>query len=179
MAIGLKVAGEDPRVTRTRSLLREALESLLQEKSFGSISVLDIAERATLNRATFYAHYADKFELLEAVIRGLFREALAEGDPLALADDAGALRTISVNVFRFVEKHTQCKLDTQFEPQFERAVHAELYACLAERYDDAAALVSRTAIIGAAMQWRRNGYKERAERIAEQIVEVLSRGIAS
>ena len=49
----------DPRVTRTRKLIRDSLTSLLAEKSFESISVQDIAERATVNRATFYAHFPE------------------------------------------------------------------------------------------------------------------------
>jgi len=56
----------DPRVVRTRRLLQDAFASLIQEKDFESITVRDIAERATVNRATFYAHFVDKFEMLEA-----------------------------------------------------------------------------------------------------------------
>ncbi|MBI4304912.1 MAG: TetR family transcriptional regulator, partial [Chloroflexi bacterium] len=46
---------QDPRVKRTRKLLHDAFDSLLSEKSFEAITVQDIAERATVNRATFYA----------------------------------------------------------------------------------------------------------------------------
>ncbi|MBU7320016.1 TetR/AcrR family transcriptional regulator [Paenibacillus oleatilyticus] len=56
----------DPRVIRTRRLLQDAFASLIQEKDFESITVRDIAERATVNRATFYAHFTDKFEILES-----------------------------------------------------------------------------------------------------------------
>ena len=55
----------DPRVRRTRQLLQQALDKLLQTKDFENISVQDIAEAATVNRATFYDHFADKFALLE------------------------------------------------------------------------------------------------------------------
>src|SRR5205814_10062730 len=53
----------DPRVRRTRKLLRDALVELLAEKSFHAINVQEVADRATLNRATFYAHFVDKFAL--------------------------------------------------------------------------------------------------------------------
>jgi hypothetical protein len=43
----------DPRVKRTRQLLQRAFVDLIHEKSFEAITVQDIAERATLNRATF------------------------------------------------------------------------------------------------------------------------------
>jgi AcrR family transcriptional regulator len=63
---------------RTRQLLQGALLQLLGSKSFDDISVQDIAEAATVNRATFYDHYTDKFALLEALIAGGFHRMLAE-----------------------------------------------------------------------------------------------------
>ncbi|HEY1966105.1 MAG TPA: TetR/AcrR family transcriptional regulator [Acidobacteriaceae bacterium] len=68
----------DPRMRRTRQLLQGALLQLLGSKSFDDISVQDIAEAATVNRATFYDHYTDKFALLEALIAGGFHRMLAE-----------------------------------------------------------------------------------------------------
>jgi AcrR family transcriptional regulator len=62
----------DPRVIRTRQLLQDAFDSLIQEKDFESITVRDIAERATVNRTTFYAHFVDKFEILEVKLMESF-----------------------------------------------------------------------------------------------------------
>jgi hypothetical protein len=47
----------DPRVRRTRQLLQKALQKMLQQKEFEEISVQDITEAATVNRATFYDHF--------------------------------------------------------------------------------------------------------------------------
>lgn len=66
----------DPRIRRTRGLLQDALKRLLEEKEFDKITIQDIAEAATLNRATFYAHYTDKFALLEELIRVNFLQFL-------------------------------------------------------------------------------------------------------
>src|SRR5260370_114076 len=66
----------DPRVKRTRKLLQDALLELLAEKSFDAITVQDIAERSTINRATFYAHFVDKYELFASYNREWFRQAL-------------------------------------------------------------------------------------------------------
>src|SRR5271168_4535437 len=68
----------DPRIRRTRRLLLDALKRLLEEKEFDKISIQDITEAATLNRATFYAHYPDKFALLEQLIRVSFLDFLAQ-----------------------------------------------------------------------------------------------------
>jgi AcrR family transcriptional regulator len=68
----------DPRTRRTRQLLHSALWKLVQSKSFDEISVQDITEAASVNRATFYDHYADKFALLEAMVASSF-QALLQG----------------------------------------------------------------------------------------------------
>jgi AcrR family transcriptional regulator len=68
----------DPRIRRTRQLLQGALMQILGTKPFDDISVQDIADVATVNRATFYDHYTDKFALLEALIAGGFHKMLHE-----------------------------------------------------------------------------------------------------
>jgi AcrR family transcriptional regulator len=55
----------DPRVIRTRQLLKDAFVELLQEMDIEKISVNRIAERATINRVTFYLHYRDIPDMLE------------------------------------------------------------------------------------------------------------------
>lgn len=71
----------DPRVRRTRQLLRNALIELIPEKGFDDITVKDITERATLNRATFYLHYNDKQDLLSKGFEEIWDE-LIEQSPL-------------------------------------------------------------------------------------------------
>ena len=54
----------DRRKRRTRKFLGQALQELIIEKSYETITVQDITDRADLNRATFYLHYTSKEELL-------------------------------------------------------------------------------------------------------------------
>jgi AcrR family transcriptional regulator len=58
----------DPRIARTRQSLQEALFELARERELDDISVADIAERAGVNRSSFYQHYADKDTLLADAI---------------------------------------------------------------------------------------------------------------
>lgn len=57
-------SNKDRRVQRTQQLLREALFALIQEKGFEKLSVQDIIDRANVGRATFYAHFDNKEDLL-------------------------------------------------------------------------------------------------------------------
>jgi AcrR family transcriptional regulator len=58
----------DPRIKKTRKYLREALLTLIKEKGFDAITVGDLTTVAEINRATFYQHYQDKFDLLNQTI---------------------------------------------------------------------------------------------------------------
>lgn len=72
---------DDLRVRRTRKLLRDALVSLMAERGFEAITVQDLAERAMINRATFYRHYRDKADLLERCMDDVFAELEASLAP--------------------------------------------------------------------------------------------------
>lgn len=58
----------DPRFTRTRQLITKSFIKLSNKKDFTSITVKDITEEAHINRATFYNHFLDKYDLLEKVV---------------------------------------------------------------------------------------------------------------
>jgi AcrR family transcriptional regulator len=74
----------DRRVQRTQQLLHAALMSLVQEKGFESLTVQDIIDRANVGRATFYAHFESKEDLLASGIEGL-RASLRERRRQALS----------------------------------------------------------------------------------------------
>lgn len=62
----------DPRVIRTRRLILDAFVDQLNKKDFYTITINDITQKATINRATFYAHFQDKYALLETLLSDAF-----------------------------------------------------------------------------------------------------------
>ena len=74
----------DRRVTKTHRALKQALRTLVLERSYESIAVQDLLDRADVGRSTFYAHYLDKDDLLIAVFRDLGAPA---PDPSAWGHD--------------------------------------------------------------------------------------------
>src|SRR6476469_9307293 len=97
----------DPRILRSRRMLMDALASLLIKKEFEDISVQDIADEATLNRATFYLHYPDKNALLQAMTSVRFRD-LIERRAITFTDCKGALRAIALGVCDYLAETTGC-----------------------------------------------------------------------
>ncbi|QBO36241.1 TetR/AcrR family transcriptional regulator [Periweissella cryptocerci] len=63
---------DDLRVRRTEKTLKDSLLNLLQSKSLRQITVNDIADAAMVHRTTFYAHYTDKYALLESIFDSYF-----------------------------------------------------------------------------------------------------------
>ena len=77
---------KDRRVQRTEELLRKALFSLIREHGFEALTVQDIIDRANIGRATFYAHFDNKedlllsgFDQLRASLKQRQREAITRG----------------------------------------------------------------------------------------------------
>lgn len=58
---------------RTDKAIMQAFINLLKEKSFEKITVQDILEKTPVTRATFYAHYHDKYEIAERMLEQFFQ----------------------------------------------------------------------------------------------------------
>jgi AcrR family transcriptional regulator len=171
----------DPRIRRTRQMLFQAFQELLAEKTFDQISVQDISERSTLNRATFYDHFTDKFALLEAMMGERF-------STLIVTRLAGSERTCETSLRQLIlaacdflgEVSSGCqKQQRQFEPIVESRVKAVLREFLLEGIRDhqgsnpelKATMVS-WAIAGAALQWSREK-KITADELADAVLPTL------
>jgi AcrR family transcriptional regulator len=97
----------DPRILRSRRMLMEALVRLLTQKEFEDISIQEITDEATLNRATFYLHYADKNALLQAMTATRFRNLISRRG-LTFTDCDGGLRAIALGVCDYLAETTGC-----------------------------------------------------------------------
>src|SRR6202790_3140695 len=126
----------DPRIRRTRQLLQDALRRLLDEKEFDKISVQDIAEAATVNRATFYAHYPDKFALLEEWVRVSFLQLLSQRNVTFDGTCSSAFRAIILAVCDYLAdvQKSHSSNQHQFEPFLEATVIAQIRLILLEGF---------------------------------------------
>jgi AcrR family transcriptional regulator len=67
-------AKKDLRIIKTDKNIKETFIQLVNEKSFNSITVQDILDRALINRSTFYKHYTDKYNLAETIAQNFLDE---------------------------------------------------------------------------------------------------------
>jgi AcrR family transcriptional regulator len=117
---------QDPRQKRTRRLLQDALRKLLQEQPFEEILVQDITDAATVNRATFYDHYTDKFTLFKAMVAADFHELLKERNIRFDGTCPAAIEAVVLAVCDYLKKihrnKKQCASKGSFGPLLDSAV---------------------------------------------------------
>jgi AcrR family transcriptional regulator len=95
----------DRRIQRTLPLLQEALFHLIIERNYKSITVADITEQANLGRTTFYLHYRDKEDLLQASIKDMLYDLHLE---VGLAvNESCTYSTATVCIFQHIERRQQ------------------------------------------------------------------------
>ncbi len=176
----------DPRIRRTRQLLQGALQTLMQTKSFDEISVQDITEVATVNRATFYDHYTDKFALLEAMVAGGFHRLLQERNVVFDGTCNGAVGAIVLAACDYLTlTHTgggECERQSAFEPLIDAAMVGAVQRMLLQGMPSVAgsslpievfAAAASWAICGAVKQWFSNPRRLPAEEIVAPVLGLI------
>ncbi len=130
---------DDLRIQRTHKLLSDAMFSLLETRSFDEISVVDICNKATVHRATFYKHFKDKYDFMEYVtkekLRELYDSSISDN---SFSEPRGMYRDMIEKVIRFVEDNkTMLSLSAKatengFFDSMHKIVFKELSAFISE-----------------------------------------------
>lgn len=158
-------------------MLMEALAKLLKQKEFDDISVQDIADEATLNRATFYLHYTDKSALLQAMTEARFQELVSRRG-LSFANCDSALRAIALGVCDYLAETTACPgtlaktpLEGSIIPVVESIFRegAATHAVKPGVDTEVLATTAAWAIFGAARRWCQTSDRIPAEEMAAKI----------
>ena len=184
---------QDPRVRRTRQLLQQALADLLHTRDFDKLSIHEITDAAGLNRATFYAHYPDKFALLECMVAGRFHALLDERGVVFNGTCTNALQGIVLGVCDFLAQTlsqlagTPCAAANQMPPHMESAIIAVVRGMLLDGIrnhppasptppaasPELLASAASWAIYGAAREWVRTPDRIPSEEIAATIQRLI------
>lgn len=163
----------DPRVLRTRKLLMDAFMNITLKKDFKDITIKDITDEATVNRATFYAHFEDKYDLMESCIS---ENILKEIGKVLLDYDTINQETIS-NIFMILIKFrkelekdlpSHCRrsinlFSSVYESKIKMVLENKLKSILEKQnplLDSNAITVGATiisaSIYGATLDWKQN-----------------------
>src|SRR6202167_1471073 len=172
----------DPRILRSRRMLMDSLAKLLIKKDFQDISIQEIADGATLNRATFYLHYPDKNALLQAMTQSRFRD-LIERRAITFTDCNRALRAIALGVCDYLVESTGCPtqlsrmaLEGSIIPVVEDMFKAGLahHGMALGAEASLPATTAAWAVFGAARRWFQTPNRIPAEEVAARIETMVS-----
>lgn len=174
----------DPRVKRTRQSLEQAFKDALQHKGFQAITVQDITRRAGVNRATFYAHFPDKYALLDYSIRQAFLQEIDRRMLHACHYTEENLRNLIVAVCEFTRtacthaKPPRAQFESLIETQVKRVVYELLLKWLEQSKTVAAPETAATAgswaIYGLASQWNHSRKPKPAEAFASEVLPLVA-----
>ena len=124
----------DARVRRTQRRLHEAIVSLIHEKSYPTIVVDEILERADVGRSAFYAHFPNKDALLARGIEHMLHATTPRTLPPSVGRFGAALR-FSFPVFEYIGQRRHAA-DAKMGRSGRHIVHQHLHRVLAEHVRD-------------------------------------------
>ncbi|MBS6514566.1 MAG: TetR/AcrR family transcriptional regulator, partial [Staphylococcus aureus] len=58
----------DKRIKKTQRTLKQTMITFLKEQHIEDITVTDICDKSDIVRRTFYAHFNDKYDLVERIM---------------------------------------------------------------------------------------------------------------
>jgi AcrR family transcriptional regulator len=175
----------DPRVKRTRQLLEQSFLDVVSEKGFQSVSVQDITEKAGVNRATFYAHFPDKYALLDYSVRQGFRQEIEKRMLSVCTFTTDNLRALIVAVCEYIAMASaHCNPPSpQFEQVMETQVKLQIQELIQKWFEKLSldidpkltSTAASWAIYGLAVQWSHDKSKKRpsAEKFTDEVLPLI------
>jgi len=172
----------DPRVKRTRNLILTSFESLLAERGFESISVQDVTDKAEINRATFYAHFPDKYALLDYSISDMFMQEIEKRTLNVCSYSPENLRNLILAVCEFSAKlHSECaQPHQQFESLVEGTIKKQIFDLLSywlrtsKMPTDIPATVATWAIYGLASHYSHLKKRPSLEKYVDEALPLVA-----
>lgn len=182
------VSREDPRSKRTRKYLQQAFLELLTDKDFQTMTINDITERAGLNRATFYGHFQDKFELLDETLGFMLEETIRKWvSPAPKMDETSLVRQLLLAICEWLSEtslqiNRKHSLSAALEENTTRKLYSILIPCLSElenghsqdrRKTEIKAAMISCSIYGVVLQWSKQSEKENPELLVDKVLPLI------
>lgn len=170
----------DRRVVKTKERLYQVFVNLLASKPVKDITVKELSEGADINRATFYLHYNDVFDLLEQIEQEAidrFKEMFADLNP-SFSDYE--FMSSYIKLLEFTGQNRElCKVllgpngDRSF---FEKLVAIIVDKCLnKELYARYGFSFAASGCVGVMIDWINSGMDESPEMVAGYALSMVKK----
>lgn len=181
-------AHTDRRVVRSKLALREALLSLMSNKSYSSISITEIVELAQYNRGTFYTQYENKEALLDDLISELIDELIdAYRAPYDQVDvfRIDELTANSVKIFEHIHGRKDI-YETLFKSDVLPIIKEKMFSAIkklsmedliheqSEINQELLTVYSINALMGLVFHWIEGGFRYPPDYMQNQLILLLN-----
>lgn len=181
----MRIEKEDRRVKYSKMVLKESLIKLLEKKDISQITIKEICEDADINRATFYSHYSDQYDLLRKIENELLdnvREHLSEFN-----QEIDSMNSVIVaeRIFEYIKENAKiCKLllsergDIAFQKKVMMLVYDRIITDLTGKNkiskEDAEYiyLYTITGCVGILQKWLEEDMKKSSRFMAELVINL-------
>ncbi len=183
---------DDRRVRYTKKMLKESLIRLLQEKSIDKVTVRELCQIADLNRSTFYAHYADQYDLLAQLEGELLDEITAYLAKYNLKGGAATTAQLMKRIFDYIVANADlCKvlLGENGSPVFQKSIMAHVLRQSVHQWEDEeradeemveyVAIFGVSGSIGIVQKWLQTGMQKSPDEMAELMLTLVYHGMAA
>jgi AcrR family transcriptional regulator len=180
----------DPRVIRTRHLILDAFVENLNKMDFNAITISDITKKATINRATFYAHFPDKYALLDALFSGTFLDYIIKRvDPDAMLTEE-TIEQLIVSLCDYHESTNRCvKKYDSVAPINEKNIKIQLEKFILQllsresaktdsKHLELTATMLCWSLYGITFQWNIGGRSESPIDLSKRVLPMIFNGIS-
>ena len=172
----------DRRTKYTKTVIRQALFDLLQEKPITKITVTDICKMADINRSTFYSYYEDVYALLTSIQNELFENVVftlaSENwfeDLLKLVDQNKDLCQVLIGPHgdtSFIRQLMYLGYDNSMK------MWREIYPKASPELLDCAYAYMANGVIGILENWVYSGYKQTIEEVGAILMGLCMNGLS-
>ncbi|KWX77189.1 hypothetical protein AMQ84_13160 [Paenibacillus riograndensis] len=178
----------DPRVIRTRQLILDAFIRQLNVMDFNSITVGDITKAATINRATFYAHFQDKYALFEAFLLDAFTNLVLNKIDTEGPLTEKTLQELITALCNYHETSHRCfkrydsvalLLEENIKVHLEKLILQLISSSDATTDSNSlatAATLLSWSLYGVTYRWNLEGRSESASELAERVMPLITGG---
>lgn len=118
------------KIRYTRMVLKDSLLELMKEKPVSKITVKEICEKADINRATFYSHYSDPYDLLHKIESETLEWAEKMVTTILAQTDEKEMIKIIENILEYIvdnKKHIQVLMSEQGDINFQKQLLSMIY----------------------------------------------------
>jgi len=175
----------DLRSIRTRKFIIDSFIELLEKKDFNSITISDITKGAMINRATFYRHFLDKYDLLEKVIKeDLLENVLKElSNNEEFSEEMLKSLFLSITTFH-MSLSTRCQrsyldMSVNIEAILKKELEQIIFQSLLKKYPKESndrlrmlATMLSWMIYGASIDWKENSSKSPEEYLEDASLSI-------